>query len=302
MSRKSLISVIGPTAIGKTSLSIKIAQQFKTEILSCDSRQFYKEMNIGTAVPSKTELDQVPHHFIQHLSILDTYNVGKFESDAMHKLEELFAKHDTLILTGGSGLYEKAVLNGLDNFPAIDPAIRRELNKELSENGIQGLQSELQNLDPKYYASIDVNNPHRLIRALEICRGTNKSFSSFLNAKQKPRNFKSIKIGLTAERETIYDRINQRVDAMVEAGLVEEVKSLHAYKHLNALKTVGYTEIFEYLEAKISLQDAVSELKKNTRRFAKRQLTWYRKQEDITWFNYDVDPQKVIEYISSVTP
>ncbi len=284
---KYLISIVGPTAIGKTTLAIKLAHYFNTEIISADSRQFYKEMSIGTAVPSIEELSQAKHHFIQHKSITEDYNVGAFERDAIECLDELFKTHDIVILVGGSGLYVKAVKDGLDDFPEIDSSIREKLNKRLKQEGLEVLQNELKTLDKQSYESIAIDNPHRLIRALEICIGTGKPYSSFLGKKKASRNFKTISIGLTAERDIIYNRINQRVDIMIEQGLVDEVTSLLSYRHLNALNTVGYKEIFKYLNGDWTLEFAISEIKKNTRRFSKRQLTWFRKQEDILWFDYE---------------
>ncbi len=292
-----LINIIGPTAIGKTSLSIKVARHFNTEIISADSRQFFKEMKIGTAVPEKHELEAAPHHFIQHISVEDNYSVGDFERNAIKKLEDLFQSHDLVVMVGGSGLYIKAITEGLDNFPEVDPQIRQNLNKHLEEDGIDWLQQKLFVLDPEYYKSADVQNPHRLIRALEICIETGKPFSSFLDQEKKARHFKTISIGLTADRELIYERINKRVDLMIKNGLVEEARALYSKRELNALNTVGYKELFQYFDGDIDLETAISEIKKNTRRFAKRQLTWFRKDENIEWFKYDEDPQLIFEYI-----
>ncbi|MGB5463533.1 MAG: tRNA (adenosine(37)-N6)-dimethylallyltransferase MiaA [Aureibaculum sp.] len=294
-----LITIVGPTAIGKTSLAISIARHFNTEIISCDSRQFYKEMNIGTAVPSKKELSQVKHHFIQHISVKQDYNVGQFEKDAIQKLDELFLKHSVVVMVGGSGLYIDAVLKGLDEFPEVDPEIRKKLKIQLKEIGIKSLQEQLKQLDPISYKSIDLENHQRLIRALEISIGTGKPFSSYLTESRAKRSFKAIKIGLTADRNIIYDRINYRVDLMLKNGLLDEVKSLYHYKHLNALQTVGYRELFSYIENEIALDFAIEEIKKNTRRFAKRQLTWYRKDGDIKWFDFQVDHKKIIDYMDS---
>ncbi|SDR97607.1 tRNA (adenosine(37)-N6)-dimethylallyltransferase MiaA [Gramella sp. MAR_2010_147] len=294
-----LINIIGPTAIGKTSLSIKVARHFQTEIISADSRQFFKEMSIGTAVPEKEELNAAPHHFIQHISIEDKYSVGDFEREAINKLEALFKKHSTVIMVGGSGLYVKAVTEGLDNFPKADPEIRKNLNKHLLEDGIDWLQKQLFVLDPEYYKTTDVQNPHRLIRALEICIETGKPFSSFLHQPKKKRDFKNINIGLTADRELIYDRINKRVDLMIDNGLIEEAKALHSKRNLNALNTVGYKELFQHFSGDISLESAIAEIKKNTRRFAKRQLTWFRKNNDIQWFEFDEKPENILNYIQS---
>jgi len=297
---KYMLSIIGPTAIGKTRISIELAKALNTEIISCDSRQFYKEMQIGTAVPTKEELAKVKHHFIQQISIFDDYSVGKYENEALQKIDELFEKHDIAFLTGGSGLYQKAILEGLDAFPKVDKNIRKNLNQIYKNEGVVPLQNELKQLDPDYYKTVDLQNPHRLIRALEICIGTSKPYSSFIEPdKTKNRNFQSIKIGLQAEREIIYKRIEQRVEQMFDSGLVEEARKLHQFKHLNALQTVGYKELFAYFEGEITLKEAKSEIKKNTRRYAKRQLTWYRKQEDIKWFSYDVDDDEILEYIKS---
>lgn len=293
-----LITIVGPTAIGKTSLSIEIANYFNTEIISSDSRQFYREMTIGTAVPSEDELNQVPHHFIQNLSIHDPYSVGQFEKDAITKLNKLFKKHSVVVMVGGSGLYVDAVLKGLDKFPDVDPEIRKDLKSKLAEKGIDFLQEQLKRLDLETFQKIDIENHQRVIRALEICIGTGKPFSSFLTAKNTSRNFIPIKIGLKAERSIIYDRINKRVDIMMEQGLLNEAKKLIKYKNLNALQTVGYKELFLYIENKISFETAIEEIKKNTRRFAKRQLTWLRKDEEIIWFNHNEDRNKIIEYIN----
>lgn len=297
MSKKYLISIVGPTAIGKTAMGIEVARHFNTSIVSADSRQFFKEMSIGTAVPEPEELAAAPHHFIQHISIEENYSVGDFEREAIEKLEELFKEQDVLILLGGSGLYVKSVLEGLDDFPQVAPEIREDLNKKLKKEGIQVLQQELKELDPEYYAKADTGNPHRIIRALEICRGTGKTFSSFLNQEKKSRNFEGISIGLTAPREIIYDRINQRVDLMMEKGLLEEAEKLFSKRHLNALNTVGYKELFEYMEGNISLEKAVEEIKKNTRRFAKRQLTWFRKDPAIHWFDYKTPPKEIVDFL-----
>ncbi len=297
MADKWLISIVGPTGIGKTSLAIKLAQYFETEIISADSRQFFKEMAIGTAVPSKEELGSVKHHFIQNISIFDEYSVGDFERDAITLLRELFNKKNIVVMVGGSGLYIDAITKGLDKFPEVDPNIRTELNKLLEEQGITVLQEQLSNLDPVYFNKVDTENPHRLIRALEICLGTGKPFSSYLNQNKVKRDFKTISIGIDAERKIIYDRINQRVDLMVEAGLVEEVRTLEPQKSLNALQTVGYRELFKYFEGDWTLDFAISEIKKNTRRFAKRQLTWFKKNENTIWVDYQEDINSIIDKI-----
>ncbi|GGI58395.1 tRNA (adenosine(37)-N6)-dimethylallyltransferase MiaA [Winogradskyella haliclonae] len=299
MRSKTLISIVGPTGIGKTALSIKLAYCFNTEIISSDSRQFFKEMTIGTAVPSEEELSSAKHHFIQHISINDIYNVGQFEKDAMRLLEQLFKKHDVVIMVGGSALYSNALINGLDEFPEVAIDIRQSLNKKLQTEGINSLQQQLKILDKKSYETIAIDNPQRLIRALEICLGTGKPYSSFLSNSKRKRPFETISIGIKADRETIYNRINQRVDIMLENGLLNEAKALQKHKDLNALNTVGYKELFKYFEGEWTLDFAVSEIKKNTRRFAKRQLTWYRKDESIAWFDYQTHVNKVIEHIEN---
>lgn len=255
-------------------------------------------MQIGTAAPTLSELEQAKHHFIHHKSIEDTYNVGAFEKDAISCLDHLFKTHNLVIMVGGSGLYVDAVTNGLDDFPEIDTTIRATLNKQLEKDGIESLQKQLETLDPVTYNTIALDNPHRVIRALEISIGSGKPYSSFLNKHETKRNFETITIGLTAERTTIYDRINKRVDLMIEDGLVNEVKSLVSKKHLNALNTVGYKEIFNYLSNEWTLDFAVSEIKKNSRRFAKRQLTWFKKREKTLWFEYNTPFEEVTKTIN----
>ncbi|MDO6738267.1 tRNA (adenosine(37)-N6)-dimethylallyltransferase MiaA [Wenyingzhuangia sp. 2_MG-2023] len=288
-----LITVVGPTAIGKTALSIQLANHFKAEIISCDSRQFFKEMTIGTAVPEPEELAAATHHFIQNKSIKETYSVGHFEREAIEKLNELFTQHNVVVMVGGSGLYVDAVLNGLDDFPNVDPKIREELNTRLETKGLDDLQSQLKILDPETYDQIAIDNPHRVIRALEICIGSGQTYSSFKNKPKSPRNFTPIKIGLTADREIIYERINRRVDIMMEKGLLKEAQELHSLKHLNALQTVGYRELFDFFDHKITLDFAISEIKKNSRRFAKRQLTWFKKDENTLWFDFQTEIQQI---------
>lgn len=299
MVKKKLISIVGPTAIGKTSLAIAVAQYFDTVIISADSRQFYKEMSIGTAVPSNDELEMVTHHLIQHKSIFEEYSVGDFEREALRKLEKLFVDKDIVVMVGGSGLYLDAVVKGLDNFPPVDPSVREELNTIFKEKGIQKLQHKLRDLDPSYVKKVDMDNPHRLIRALEICIGTGKPYSSFLNKAIPQRFFDVLTIGISADREMIYDRINHRVDKMMEMGLLEEALSLKEHKALNALQTVGYKELFAYFDGKCDLPTAISEIKKNSRRFAKRQLTWYRKNEDILWVAYDDSTASILDTIKN---
>lgn len=297
---KYLISVVGPTAIGKTALSIKLAQHFKTDILSADSRQFYKEMSIGTAAPTKEELNTVKHHFIHHKSIQEDYNVGAFEKDALKTLNELFKSHNILIMVGGSGLYLNAITKGLDDFPEVESHIRKQLNEDFKIKGISYLQEKLKSLDLKSYNTIAIDNPHRVIRALEICIGTGKPYSSFLNKSKIDRPFKTITVGLTAERDIIYNRINQRVDMMIQDGLLEEAKGLYPYKTLNALNTVGYKELFHFFDGSWTLDFAISEIKKNSRRFAKRQLTWFRKDQNVLWFDYLTDVHQIISELNKI--
>lgn len=294
---KILISVVGPTAIGKTKFALTLAMHFGAEIISADSRQFFKELNIGTAVPSSEELNAIPHHFIQHKSIFEKYTVGDFEKEAISLLEGLFKKNDLVIMVGGSGLYTDAVINGLDEFPEIDSGIREMLNNNLKDKGIVHLQNQLKDLDGVYYSTMDIDNPHRLIRALEVCLSTGKPFSSFLKRKIKVRPFLSVTVGLNANREVIYDRINRRVDIMIKEGLLEEAKKVYVHRTLNALQTVGYKELFKYFDGEWELDFAISEIKKNSRRFAKRQLTWYRKNDNIIWFEYDMDKNAILKKI-----
>lgn len=280
-------------------MSIKLAQHFNTDIISADSRQFFKEMQIGTAAPSKDELAAAKHHFIHHKSIQDNYNVGAFERDAITLLNKLFKEKNIIIMVGGSGLYVDAVTKGLDDFPDVDANIREKLNLDLETKGLPYLQEQLKKVDNESFQTIAIDNPHRVIRALEVSIGTGKPYSSYLNKDKGKRNFKTISIGLIANREIIYDRINQRVDLMIKEGLLEEVEGLLPYQNLNALNTVGYKELFNYFNGEWDLDFAISEIKKNTRRFAKRQLTWFRKDESILWFDYLSDINKFIEAIEN---
>lgn len=285
---KTLIVIAGPTAAGKTALAIQIAKHFKTEIISADSRQFYREMNIGTAKPSKVELAAVRHHLIDSHSVKDLFSVGDFEKEVISLLEKLFKTHDQVVLVGGSGLFINAVCNGFDELPVTSEETRNKLNQLLSEKGIEHLQENLKKADPLYYAEVDINNPQRLIRALEVFETTGKPFSSFRTKIPKKRNFNIIKLAISPDREKLYEQINLRVDQMLENGLLKEVEGLKEYRHLNALNTVGYSEVFEYLDGNLSEEEAIDKIKQNTRRFAKRQLTWFKKSEDIHWF----DPQE----------
>ncbi|MBU3681041.1 MAG: tRNA (adenosine(37)-N6)-dimethylallyltransferase MiaA [Flavobacterium sp.] len=300
-----LIVIVGPTAIGKTAHSIALAKALQCEILSCDSRQFYKEMCIGTAVPEQNELASAPHHFIQHLSIQDTYNVGLFEKQALAKLDELFATNNTAILVGGSGLYVDAVLNGLDTFPNIEVSIRESIQANYAAQGIEYLQNELKRLDPTYYNTIQTNNqqtlqnPQRLMRFVEVCIGTAKPYSSFLHKSKVIRNFTPILIGLEAPREMLYKRINLRVDQMIAKGLLAEVTALQDEQNNNALQTVGYNELFAYLNGCCSFAEAIDLIKQNTRRYAKRQLTWFKRNESTQWFDYLTPTTTLLDYINT---
>jgi len=278
---KNLISVVGPTGIGKTRLAIDLARHFGTEIISCDSRQFFKEMKIGTAAPSEEELAEARHHFIGNLSIQEYYSIGQYEEDALKKLNELFEKYDTVILVGGSMMYEKALIEGLNDLPEANAENQNKLQNILESDGIEKLQEMLKLLDPEYYVVVDIHNHRRLLRAIDIIWQTDKKYSEQIAVSQDSRDFNVIRVGIKASREELYDRINRRVDIMMEKGLLNEVKSLEEFKDLIALRTVGYTELFKYLNGEWSLDFAVEEIKKNSRRYAKRQLTWYRKATDI---------------------
>ena len=296
--QNTLITIVGPTAIGKTALSIQLANAFNASIISCDSRQFFKEMTIGTAVPEPKELAAAKHYFIQNRSVFDSYNVGEFERDTLKKLEALFKENSIQIMVGGSGLYVDAVLNGLDYFPEVDPKIREALLLKLEKEGIEVLQKQLKELDLETYKLIAIDNPHRIMRALEVCIGSGIPYSTFKNKPKKQRNFNNIKIGLNADREIIYNRINQRVDAMINNGLIEEAKTLYAHKELNALQTVGYRELFSFFDGNFTQEFAISEIKKNSRRFAKRQLTWFKRDKNILWFDYLTDKLTIVSQIS----
>ena len=284
LNTKKIVFIVGPTAIGKTKLSIQLAKKLRTEIISCDSRQFYKELKIGTAAPNKQELSEVKHHFIHNLSVNEDYNAGKFESDAINLIEELHQIHDTIIAVGGSGLYIDAICKGFDQIPRISKRTRALVNSKYQKKGLNWLQKQVKNIDPELYSNYDIYNPQRLLRALEVYRETGKNLSSFKSHKIKSRPFKIIKIGLKSERNILYDHINKRVELMIEDGLVEEVNSLLKLQSKNALQTVGYTEIFAFLNNKYPLETAIKKIKRNTRRFAKRQITWFRKDKDIRWF------------------
>ncbi len=277
MTNKRLIYIAGPTGIGKTDLSIKIAKKLKTEIISCDSRQFYKELKIGTSPPSNEQLDKVKHHFIHHKSIHDDYNVGKFEKDAINLINSLFLNYDSLILVGGSGLYADSILYGINKFPDIPISIKNEINKKYKENGIEYLQKKINKLDPEYYSNVDRNNSRRLIRALEVIESSGKSFTFFRKANKKQRAFNTEIIILECDREILYSKIDKRVDMMIKDGLENEVFYLREFKNLNTLNTVGYKEFINYFDNKISYKEAVKKIKQNSRNYAKRQITWNNK-------------------------
>lgn len=287
MTQKHLIVIAGPTAVGKTAIAIRLAQHFNTEIISADARQFYKEMNIGTAKPSEEQLRSVPHHFINFLSVENNYTVGQYEKDVLLKLEELFKKHDIIILTGGAGLFIKAITDGLDILPSADPEIRESLQELYDTKGIEALQTKLEDVDPEYYKKVDIQNPVRLIRALEVFYASGKPISSFHIKDAPTRPFKSIKICLNLEREILYQTINDRVDKMFEDGLLNEAKQLYPLRKLNALQTVGYAELFDYFDNAIDLQKAKEKIKQNTRNYAKRQMTWFRKDKEFVWVRAD---------------
>lgn len=283
MKEKKLIIILGPTGVGKTELSLQMAEELGTEIISCDSRQVYREMKIGTAAPSEEELKRIPHHFIGHLSIHDYYSCGRFEIEALEKCNELFLKHDTVIMTGGSMLYIDAVCKGIDDIPNIDEELRQSLLDRYKKEGIRNIRQELKNLDPNYYKIVDLQNHKRIIHALEVCLQAGKPYSSFRSESVKKRPFTIEKIGLNRPREVLYERINNRVDIMMEKGLLEEAKNLYPFKSLNALNTVGYKELFNYFDGIWTLDFAIQMIKQNSRRYAKKQLTWFNRDSEINW-------------------
>jgi tRNA dimethylallyltransferase len=297
---KTLIVIVGPTAIGKTALAITLAQHFSTEIISADSRQFFREMSIGTAKPHPDELAAAKHHFIDSHSINTFFSTGDFEKQALDVLADIFIHHDTAIMAGGSGLYLDAVTKGLDELPDTDMQIRTELNALFEREGLEPIKTRLEEADPEYYAKVDQANPQRMIRGLEFFLSTGKKVSSFLTNSKKQRPFNIVKIGLNTERAQLYQRINDRVDLMLAQGLLEEVRSLEPYKDLNALKTVGYAELFDYLDGLITYEEAVEKIKQNTRRFAKRQLTWFRRDEQTKWFEPQTPAAEVISYLEEI--
>lgn len=300
MMNKFLIIILGPTAVGKTDTGIKIANTFNTEIISADSRQIYKELKIGTAAPDDFQLSLVQHHFIHHISIHDYYNVSTYEMEVLMLLEKLFKVNNIVIMTGGSGLYIDVICHGIDDFPTVDPDLRKVLLDKLEQEGIESLRFDLKRIDPAYYSRVDLHNPKRILKALEVYYLTGMPYSSFLTRTMKERPFNIIKIGLNVERKELYDRINKRVDMMISKGLIDEAKTLYQYSHLNALKTVGYKEIFEYIEDKISLEKAIDLIKRNTRHYSRRQLTWFNRNKTTTWFRPE-DIGGIIEFIKKNT-
>ena len=296
--KKKLITISGQTASGKTNLSIRLAQNLNCSIISCDSRQFYKEMSIGTAVPSKLELSKANHYFIHHKSVKDNYTVGDFQNDALKLIENLFKKDDYIILTGGSGMYMDAIVNGIDKFPKIKLGVRELLNEKHNSRGILFLKNKLKELDPEYYDIVDVNNHRRLIRALEVCISTGKPYSSFLNKKNKKYDFESVNFGIKVDRELLYKKINYRVDKMISDGLIQEAKTLFNFKDLNPLNTVGYKELFEHFKGNLTKSQAIEKIKQNTRRYAKRQMTWL-KNKNLVWIENNVEIDEIKRFINS---
>ncbi len=282
-----MICIAGPTAVGKTGLSIRLAQDLNTDVLSFDSRQFYKEMLIGTAKPTPKEMQGVPHHCIGHLSVHDYYNVSMFEQDALKVMDHVFERSNYIVAVGGSGLYLDALCKGIDDLPDPNPEIRERLKQLLNEEGIEALQEKLKELDPAYYDIVDLKNPKRLLRALEVCEMTGETFTSQRTNQVKKRPFNIVKVCLNRDRQELYSNINKRVDIMVEEGLIDEAKGLLQYRDLNALNTVGYKELFEHFDGKCSLEQALENIKTNTRRYAKRQVTWFKRDPEFQWFNPD---------------
>lgn len=295
---KNLIIILGPTGIGKTDLSLEIAEKYNTEIISSDSRQIYKNMPIGTAAPDESQLKRVKHHFVGIMSPDTYYSAAQFETDVINLLQKLFIRHDNVIMTGGSMMYIDAVCKGIDDIPTIDAETRSILIERYQKEGLDNLCAELKLLDPEYYSIADIKNPKRVIHALEVCYMTGKTYTSFRKREKKERPFNIIKVGLRREREELYDRINKRVDMMIGQGLIEEVKRLTEYKELNALNTVGYKEIFKYLDGEYSLDFAIEKIKQNTRIYSRKQMTWFKKDPEIEWFHPD-EKEKIFEYLDS---
>ncbi|HEX7585308.1 MAG TPA: tRNA (adenosine(37)-N6)-dimethylallyltransferase MiaA [Prolixibacteraceae bacterium] len=290
---KTLIVVLGPTGVGKSAISLQLAKFYNTEIISADSRQIYRELCIGTAVPSAEDLKDIPHHFIQTKSILDYYNVSEYETEALLLISQLFEKLNPLILTGGSMLYVDTLCKGIDDIPTVSPEIRDEVIDWYKENGIEALQQRLLEIDPEYYRIVDLNNPKRLLHAVEIHQMTGKPFTSFRKNTMRERPFRMLKVGINQDRKVLYDRINQRVEQMMEAGLLDEAKAVYPHRDLNSLNTVGYKELFSYLDGNCSLEEAVDLIQRNTRKYARKQLTWFRRDPEIKWF----EPEQIQEII-----
>ena len=293
----TLIVLIGPTGVGKTELSLSIAEHFHTSILSSDSRQLYADLKIGTAAPTPEQLARVPHHFVGTLKLTDYYSAAQYEADVMKKLEELFSLNEVVVLTGGSMMYVDAICKGIDDIPTGDKETRELMLQKYAEEGLDHLCAELKLLDPEYYQIVDLKNPKRVIHALEICYMTGKSYTSFRTQSTKKRPFRIIKIGLTREREELYERINRRVDEMLDAGLLEEVKAVYPYKELNSLNTVGYKELFKYLGGEWTLEFAIEKIKQNSRIYSRKQMTWFKRDNEIHWFHPD-QKEEIMNYIN----
>ena len=298
MNTKRLIVIVGPTGSGKTDLSIRVAEHYACPIISTDSRQFYRGIPIGTAQPDSEQLERVKHHFIASHELTDDFNCGAYEVAALKRLDELFAKHDTVVAVGGSGLYIKALCEGMDDLPEVEPALRSELAERLKSEGLEALTEELRKLDPAFYEVVDRKNPARVLRALEVCISTGKPYSSLRTGEKRQRSFGIVKIGVNMERAVLYERIDRRVDIMVEAGLEDEARAVYPLRHLNSLQTVGYREMFDYFDGTITRDEAIELIKRNSRRYAKRQLTWFGRDEEIEWF-LPTETEKIIEYIDS---
>ena len=295
---KTLIVIAGPTGIGKTDLSIELAQMLDTVIISSDSRQLYQELKIGTAAPTSEDLAKVKHYMVGNKSIYDYYSAGKYELEVLDILKDIFKDKDTALLVGGSGMYIDAVCKGIDALPDAEPEIRKQLNEKYEKEGIESLRFDLKKLDPEHYKAVDLNNPKRILRAVEICIQTGKTYTSFLTKPKKERDFNILKIGLERNRNELYDRINKRVDLMLEQGLIEEARQFHKDKHLNSLNTVGYKELFAYFDKEYDLEEAVRLIKRNSRRYAKRQMTWFKRDNDFRWFHPD-DKIEITNFINA---
>ena len=294
--KNTLLVILGPTASGKTGVAIELAKHFNCEIISADSRQFYKEIPIGTAAPDEKQLSEIKHHFIGNLSIFDEFNVSQFEHDVLNLLNVKFKENPLMIMTGGSGLYIDAVCNGIDELPDPDEKLREELKLKLQQQGIESLQQQLKDLDPVYYNQVDLQNPKRLLRAIEVCLQTGKPYSELRKSKPAERDFNIIKIGLNLPREKLYSQINLRTEIMIKNGWIDEARAIFKYKHLNSLNTVGYKELFKYLSNEWALELAIEKIKTNTRRYAKRQITWFKRDHEIQWFTPH-DTKEIIRFI-----